>query len=232
MKKLGIIIFIFALLVGVVFANLFSFGRASGKIFNFSLGTSIKGSGVSATDIRSTSGFTGVDVGGVFQVEIAAGKDFQVEIEADDNLLQYIRTEVHDGVLRISTSESVKSQNPMRVRIAAPSIENLQASGACKVNVSGLKNSEFGLDTSGASKVKLEGETSSLTVDVSGASNIDAAGLKSVSANVEASGASNVSLFVTNRLTSEASGASKITYAGNPSSVEKNSSGASKISAN
>ena len=65
MKKLGIIIFIFALLVGVVFANLFSFGRVSGKLFNFSIGRSVKGSGVTASEVRNLSGFKGVDVGGV-----------------------------------------------------------------------------------------------------------------------------------------------------------------------
>lgn len=229
MKKLGLIVFIIAILIGVVFANLFSFGRASGKFFNFSFGSGVKGSGVSASQIRNLNGFSGVDVGGVFHVEITAGRDFEVEVESDDNLLQFIKTEVSGGVLKISTNERIRSHTPLRVRISAPDIQNLDASGASKVTLTGIKNSKLTLDTSGASKIRLEGETAALTVDVSGASGVDAENLKAENADVDASGASHVSVFVTNRLISGASGASKIGYRGNPASIEKNSSGASTI---
>jgi hypothetical protein len=229
MKKFGIIIFIVAILVGVVFANLFSFGRVSGKLFNFSIGRSVKGSGVAASDVRNVGSFKGVDVGGIFEVEIIAGKEFEVRVETDDNLLQYVKTEVDAGVLKISTTERMKSHEPLRVRISAPSIESVEASGVCKVSLAGVKNSELRIDTSGASKIRLEGETTSLSVDVSGASSVDGENLKAENANVEASGASNVSVFVTGRLVSDASGASKIGYSGNPASVEKNTSGASKV---
>jgi hypothetical protein len=229
MKKLGIIIFIFALIAGVVFANLFSFGRVSGKLFNFSIGRSVTGSGVTASEVRNVTGFKGVDVGGVFVVEIIAGSDFDVKVEADDNLLQYIKTEVNDGVLKISSTERIKSHEPLRVRVSAPTIESVEASGVCKVSLTGVKNNKLIIGTSGASKVTVAGETSSLTVDVSGASSVDGESLRAENARVEASGASKVNVFVTGRLVSDASGASKIGYSGNPTSVEKNTSGASKV---
>ena len=229
MKKIGIIVFIIAILVGVVFANLVSFGKSAGNIFSFSFGSRVKGSGVTATDARNATGFTGVDVGGVFQVEITAGKDYAVEVEADDNLLQYIKTEVDGDVLRVTTTERLKSHNAILVRVSAPDIDHVDASGASKVSLTGVNNSELTLDTSGASKVSLTGETGALKINVSGASKIDADTLKAENANVDASGASKVSVFVTGRLTSEASGASKIGYKGNPTSVDKNSSGASTI---
>lgn len=229
MKKFGIIIFIVAILVGVVFANLFSFGRVSGNLFNFSIGRSVKGSGVTASEVRNVSGFTGVDVGGVFEVEITAGNDFEVTVEADENLLQYIRTEVDGGVLKISSTERIKSHEPLRVRVSSPTIESLEASGVCKVSLTGVRNNSLNIGTSGASKVSLAGETSLLTVDVSGASSVDGESLKAENARVEASGASKVNVFVTGRLVTDASGASKIGYSGGPTSVEKNTSGASKV---
>ena len=117
----------------------------------------------------------------------------------------------------------------MRVRISAPDIDSVHASGASKVSLTGVKNSELRIDTSGASKLNIAGETESLKVEVSGASNIDAESLKAGNATVDASGASKVNVFVTERLVSEASGASKITYSGTPTSVEQNTSGASKV---
>lgn len=229
MKKLGIVIFVVALLLGVVFSNLFSFGKASARFFNISF-NAVSGSGVAATETRDISDFTGIDVGGVFQVEVSVGKDFAVVVEADDNLLPYVRTEVSGGVLKISTSERLKSSTPMRIKISAPDIESIDASGASKISIVDLKNSEFRIDTSGASKISIAGETASLTIDVSGAGNIDAANLKAENATVDASGASKVDVFVTGKLVSEATGASKISYAGNPVSVTKDTSGVSKIS--
>lgn len=229
MKKIGLLVFIVAILVGVVFSNLFSFGRVSGRLFNFSFTSGIKGSAVAATEPRTATGFTGVDVGGIFQVEITAGKDFSVEVDADDNLLQYIKTDVDNGVLHIETTQRISSHTPLRVRISAPEIERIEASGASKVALAGVKNSSLDIDTSGASKVKIEGETTEVRVEVSGASSIDAESLKARTASVDASGASSVTVFVTERLVSDASGASKISYAGNPASVEKNSSGASSV---
>lgn len=230
MKKIGILIFIVAISVGVVIANLFSFGKATGDLFNFSFCSGIKGSAVAASDVRNTTDFKGVDVGGVFQVDITAGKDFSVEVRADDNLLQYIKTNVENGVLKIETTERINSSTPMRVLISAPDIESIDASGACRISVAGVNNSALDIDTSGASKLKVEGETAAVNIEVSGASTIDAESLKSRIATVDASGASNVSVFVTERLSSDASGASKISYSGNPTSVEKKTSGASSVS--
>ena len=230
MKKFGLLIFIVAILVGVVIANLFSFGRVAGKFVDLSFVSGIKGSAVPASEARDAHDFTGVDVGGVFQVDIVVGKAFGLDVEADDNLLQYIKTEVHDGVLKIETTERIKSRNPMRIRIAAPDIEKVGASGACKISVQGVKNSSLSIDISGASKINVVGETAALNVDVSGAGNIEAEGLIAQTARVDASGASKVNLFVTDRLTSNASGASRITYAGNPTSVGKKTSGASTVS--
>jgi hypothetical protein len=191
----------------------------------------VKGSGVAASEKRDESGFKSVDVGGVFQVEITAQKDYAVEVSADDNLLQYIKTEVDGDTLRISTEKRINSQTPIIVRISAPNIEHVDASGASKVTVSDLKNSKFGLDISGASKVNLSGETAILTIDVSGASKIDAENLNSANASVHATGASKVTLNATEELNADASGASKISYGGNPKNVEKKSSGASSVSA-
>jgi hypothetical protein len=117
----------------------------------------------------------------------------------------------------------------MRIRISAPNIERVEASGASRINISNLMNSEITLDMSGASKINLAGETSKLTVDVSGASQIDAGGLSAIMANINASGASYVNVNVSKDLTADASGASRITYSG-PAHVSKSTSGASSVS--
>lgn len=231
MKRIGIFVFIAALIIGITVGSVFSFGKSSRPFFNFSFNfKGVKGSGNTATDARSATGFKGVDVGGVFQVEINAQKEFSIEVEADDNLLQYIKTDVRNGVLYIETSKKISPTGPIRVRVNAPEIENLDVSGVANVTANDIKTSEFGIDSSGASKVKVSGEAGKLTVDVSGATKIDAESLQVGDANVDASGASNVMLSVSGELRAEASGASKVIYTGTPSSVIKSTSGGSRVS--
>lgn len=229
MKKVGIVIFIVAIAVGVIAGNFFSFGRLAGKVFNVNFGRGVQGSGVLATERRDVSGFKGVEVGGVIQVEITARKDYSLEISADDNILPMVKTYASNGVLKIESDGRFSNSNPIRVRVSAPSIESIEASGASKVSASNLKIASLSVDTSGASKVNLTGEASNVTIEVSGASNVDAESLRAENVDVDASGASVVSVFAVNRLLSDASGASRITYTGNPAAVEKKASGASRI---
>ena len=231
MKKIGIMVFVVALVVGLTVANIFSFGESSGRFFNFSFKfKGVKGSGNLASEVRNATGFKGVDVGGVFQVEITAQKEFGVEVEADDNLLQYIKTEVRRGTLHLETERKLNTGNPIRVRISAPDIAGIETSGAANVVLTDLKNDLLDIDSSGASKVKVSGETAKLVVDVSGATRVDAEGLTAIDANIEASGASTVELVVNGILKSDASGASTIRYGGSPKDVVKKSSGGSSVS--
>ena len=157
MKKIGFIIFIVAVIIGVTFGNLFSWGKASAKFFNFSVNFGgVKGSGNVQNEKRNVANFKAIEVGGIFEVEVVAQKDFSVEVEADDNLLQYIKTEVNGNTLEISTEKSISPKGPVRVRISAPDIENLQVSGVSKVSLTNLKNSSLKVDASGASKIKVD----------------------------------------------------------------------------
>lgn len=237
MRKVGLLVFAAALIVGLIVSNLFSLGNVRERFsdlsgfngFNFNFrGT--KGSGHTRSEFRDIRDFKSIDVGGVFHVEVTAQKEFSVEVEADDNLLPMIKTEVRGGNLEIETDGKISPKSTIRIRISAPNIEELEVSGVADVTVNGLKNSKFAVDSSGASKIKVVGTTSGLTVDVSGATKVDADALISDSAQVEASGASHVYVNVTGTLRADASGASHITYSGAPTNVEKKSSGASRIS--
>ncbi|MFN0278789.1 MAG: head GIN domain-containing protein [Pyrinomonadaceae bacterium] len=231
MKKIGIIVFAAALVVGLVVSNIFSFGRVTDRLFNFSIDFSgEKGSGRMASELRDLRGFKAVDVGGVFEVEITAGKDFEVEVEADDNLLPLIRTEVNNGVLEIESDGRISPTGKLYVRISAPDINDLSISGAVNVTLNDIKNSSLSVDSSGASKIKIAGETAKFTVDTSGAAKVDAENLRAIDACIDGSGASHIDVNVSGELNADLSGASKVVYSGTPSTINKKTSGAGKVS--
>jgi hypothetical protein len=230
MKKIGFIIFIVAIIIGVTFANFFSWGKTSAKFFSFSVNFGgVQGSGNVQNEKRSVAEFNAIEVGGIFEVEVVAQKEFSVEVEADDNLLQFIRTEVKGGTLEISTEKKISPRGRIHVRVSAPDIESLQVSGASKLSLANLKNDSLKVDASGASKIKVDGETKNLEIELSGASKIEAEALKAENVNVAGSGASCASVNVSGDLKADLSGASKVTYAGSPRNLEKSTSGASSV---
>ncbi|HEY8563330.1 MAG TPA: head GIN domain-containing protein [Pyrinomonadaceae bacterium] len=230
MKKIGFIFFIAAIIIGVTFANFFSWGKASARIFNFSVNFGgVQGTGSLRSEKRNVAGFKSIEAGGIFEIEIVAQKEFSVEVEADDNLLQYIRTEVNGGTLEISTDKRISPKNAIRVRIAAPDVESLRVSGASKLSLTNLKNDSLRIEASGASKLIVDGVTKNLEIELSGASKIEAESLKAENVNVDASGASSASVNVAADLKADLSGASNVTYTGNPRNLEKSTSGASSV---
>lgn len=182
------------------------------------------------TEKRNVSEFTKVDVGGAFKVEIVAGKEHSVEVEADDNLLPLISTRIDGETLKIETEKRFSTGRGLKVRITAPNIERLKLSGASNAVLSNVENEDLILDLSGAARVKVSGKTGTLTLDMSGRSKIDTGELSAVKVVVDGSGASRATVNVSEDLNADLSGASKVRYTGSPSNVQKKTSGASSLS--
>ncbi|MCO6511267.1 MAG: DUF2807 domain-containing protein [Aridibacter famidurans] len=231
MKKIGILIFIVAIAAGIILAKMFSFGSLPAvSMPSISFFEKVKGSGNVVTEKRNVSEFTKVDVGGVFNVEIVAGKEQSVEVEADDNLLPLIKTRIDGETLRIESEKRYSTRSRLTIRITTPNIERVDLSGASNAVISNIGNEELVLDLSGASRVKVSGKTGSLTLDMSGASKIDAGELSADKVSVDGSGASRATVNVSKDLIADLSGASKVRYMGSPSNVQKKTSGGSSVS--
>ena len=232
MKKVGLIVFAVCVIVGLSLVNLLSSGRDTNRPFSFKFdfGNNVKGSGNVRTEKRDVSGFSAVDVSGVFQVEITTGNNYSVEVQADDNILPLIQTKVDGNTLHIEMGDKSSTRSDLIVRITAPNIERVVTTGAAKLTATGINNDSFAINTTGASKVKLSGQTAKLDIEVTGASTVDAEQLTAAVADIQANGASKINVNVSEELHSEASGASKIIYSGDPKTVDNHQSGASSIS--
>lgn len=219
MKKIGLIVFAIALLIGLMSAMNCNVGNSGG----------LTGSGNKKSEKRDVSGFMEIEASGAVTLEIVSQKDFSVEVEADDNLLSLIKTEVSGDVLKISSKDKISPKTKILVKVSMPELDSLNVSGASAATATNLKADLLKLEASGASKIKVEGQANILESNASGASGIDAEGLKVENADVEASGASNTTVSATNELKANASGASTIYYTGEPKSVSPKSSGASSV---
>lgn len=228
MKKVKVIVFIVALIIGLMFAKVFGFSLGF-KLPSMNCFSGIKGSGMAKTEKRNLADFKEIEVGGIIEVEITAQKDFSVEVQADDNLLEYIETEVSGDTLKIHTNKRISPQTKIRIIISMPELTGLEVSGVSKTTATNIKTDSFKIDISGASKVVITGQAKDLNIEASGVSKVNAEGLKVENAEINSSGASNLTVSVSNELNADASGASQVNYVGDPKNLIKDTSGASSI---
>ena len=213
----------------IIIATVFSVGLISVAGCNIGNFGGVEDSGDAKSEMRNVSDFKKIEAGGAVNLVIDAQKEFSVEIEADDNLLPLIKTEVSGDTLKITTEEKVSPKTRISVKISMPELASLNVSGASKADVANVKTDSLELEASGASKINVSGEAVKLKSEANGASGIDAENLIVTDADVTASGASKTTVSATNDLKADASGASNIYYVGEPKNIAPKSSGASSV---
>src|SRR5258705_13356728 len=82
----------------------------------------IAGSGVRKTEKRALKFFNAIDTTGAYEIDVTSQKPASFEIEADDNILPLIKTEVRDGVLFVSNDQQYPSSKPPTLRITLPEL--------------------------------------------------------------------------------------------------------------
>ena len=97
----------------------------------------VNGSGQVETETRPVSGFTGIDLAGSGEVTIEQGDAESLTIEADDNVLPELTSEVSGSMLTLDTKPgtTVRSLNPIRYRVTVKDLTALSLSGSGSVKL-------------------------------------------------------------------------------------------------
>lgn len=222
----------------LVFATLFS-------SCNFDIDLGEKGNGKVVKQERTVSqefdqikGSEGLDV------YITQGSENKIVVEADENLLDLIETEVTNGKLIISTSENIRSAEAKIVHVTVKELTSLQASSGAEVTgISGIKSEDLSIKSSSGAEididvfsnkldisassgatVNIKGKASDLTVRTSSGSEVDAKDLLLLTCDAKASSGAEITVNVKEKLEVKVSSGGEINYYGNPVSVNKNDS--------
>jgi len=176
----------------------------------------VKGSGQAKAEVRSVAAFTALDISGAIRVEVTVAPEPRVEVSGDDNLVPLIDTLVDGSSLKIRNRESVRPDVPLVVRVAAPTLTAIAASGATIVALHGRHDDQLAIKIHGAATLRGDGTAQQLTIEASGSGTLDLDQLVAARASVTSSGASTVSVNVSRSLDVHATGASTVTYRGDP----------------
>jgi hypothetical protein len=188
----------------------------------------VRGNGHLKTDQHTISAFATVDASGVFTIEWRNGAP-ALSITTDENLLPYIDNQVSGDTLHLHTSENIWPTHGIKVVISSPTRTGARISGAVKLTANQISGPRFALESTGASQVKLDGNTDELLADMRGASELNASALQTKATEISTTGASDAEIAVSETLKVSITGAGKVSYSGNPKTIEKHITGAGSI---
>lgn len=245
---------------GVILAIVFApqLGWANPSIFPMIqfdepfVGPGEPGSGNVVTETRPISGVRAIEIDYPAEVLVQQGAKESLEIEAEDNLLPNLKTEVSSGSLRIfyrrEQNKHVNPTKPVRITVVVKDLANVRFESAGELTIEKLETDDLEVSLSGAGNVTLdEIQVQGLRVRLSGAGSMTASGtadnidvtisgfgdfrggdLHGQKADVSISGAGSATLWVDDDLNAQISGAGSISYYGS-ASVSRQISGVGSV---
>ena len=206
------------------------------------------------TTTRSTSDYDGIKCAGSFDYILVSGTEGKITIEGEENLLDYVITEVKDNQLVIKTKKHVylKPSNNKTIKITIPfkDIDNVSLAGsgdlwnediinATDLDVALAGSGDIVLDIratntegriAGSGDLTLKGSTNKLEAKVAGSGDFHGFDLQSNHTVVAVAGSGDAEVVSNESLKARVAGSGDIEYRGNPKTEDTKVSGSGSIS--
>ena len=212
----------------------------------------VKGNGDMVTKTRTVGDYDQVSVGGSFDVKLYAGAEGNIKITVDENLLDYLITEVDNGKLKIKWKKGTNISHRSKVYVTVPfkDIDAVSLAGSGDVYSDDvIKADDFTTKLSGSGDVKLKvnatsvyssiagsgdvslaGNARDFKCSISGSGDIEAYELQSNNADVKIAGSGGIKISVKDKLAARVSGSGNVYYKGNPKKQDVKVSGSGNVS--
>jgi hypothetical protein len=234
-------------LLSTLSALLLSGCGVANEVFN---AERIRGSGRVIEEKRDVRGFTEVRLSAVGELSVQQGDGESLTIEAEDNILPRIRTDVEGGalVIRVDRGFSISPTVTIRYNLTVKELAALEVSGSGEIRTGTIRSRDFRMrvsgsgdirlgeltadtltmEISGSGTIKAPGKVSSQRIRISGSGDYDGTDLQSRSADIAISGSGDSKVWVQDDLSANISGSGRVDYYGTPK-VSQHTSGSGKI---
>ncbi|MEM1257854.1 MAG: head GIN domain-containing protein [Bacteroidota bacterium] len=218
-------------------------------------GKKIKGNGKVVTIERSVGDYESIASAGWFDVILVDGKEGTITLKGEENLLEYIETEVKNGKLTIKKEKGVNLKSSswkggIEVTIPIEEISSVSLAGSGDViskttiktddfraSLAGsgdvqlsVEVSSFDASLSGSGDMEFDGSATNFKVSVAGSGDVDAFGLTANFVEASVAGSADLNVTANQEIRARVSGSGDITYKGNPTKIDSKASGSGDIS--
>ncbi len=172
MKKVLIIILPLILLVSLAC----NFSISLPKIGNV---VQLSGSGTPVSQDRQVSNFDKIDLRSYGNLTITQGDEELLVIEADDNIIDHLTSDVQGGELILATDNhySFNNVNKINYTLIVKDLKEIDLSGFGNIDVNGLQTNSLDVRLTGSGNLKLSDlNANALDVEISGFGSADLSG--------------------------------------------------------
>lgn len=223
--------FFLGVFVGVIAAVLIGAGAVAiafgnlGDIGHIEIGDRDKSADASKTyDLRD---FDRIEIAGVYELDVAVGADYSVEISGPQAQLDRVEAMVENGELILDMRDRERGEKKRRdhdslaARVTLPALTGVDVSGVVDADIEGVDAEEFAADISGVGEMEIRGSCGRFKAAVSGVGDLDAEELQCKDVAVDVSGIGEASVFASESVDASVSGMGEISIYGSPARVDK-----------
>ena len=160
-------------------------------------GRKIRGSGELATEERKINGINGVDLATIGTLYIEVGDEEKLSVEAEDNLLPYIETEVRRGILTIHTESGInlRPREPVSYYLTVKELDEIEVSSCGDIEAPDLKADRFRVTINSSGDLKIgDLDVTSLDVRINSSGDVSSGRVTAKNAEVDISSSGDVYL--------------------------------------
>jgi len=174
-------------------------GEKTKQVINNRKGLKIKGSRKIASEERKVKGtFDKISSHTLLDVEIEQTDNYEIIVEADDNIIPYIVTEISSNKLNIyfDNDVSIMDFKQAKVYVKLPKISELKASSSSTIKTyKAIRSDKLKLDASSSGDIILT-EVNTNSIDIDASSSGDVKIEKIITKNLDINGSSSGSVKV------------------------------------
>lgn len=202
-------------------------------------GEYVSGSGNVVAEERPVNGaFTAIVLANNGDLTVVQGPERSIRVEAEDNLLPYLTTEIANGTLTLATERSMilQEREPIRYTVTLPEVRRLAVTGSGDIGSEQIVGEDLDLEIGGSGDLLLEeltarqveasingsgsmtlaGEVQEQEIAINGSGDYEAGELVSENASVTVAGAGTATIWVAGELSTTINGSGDVIYYGNP----------------
>ena len=181
-------------------------------------GVSVTGSGQVKSEPRQVGHFTAVEVAGSGKLIVQQTGTDSLEVEAEDNLLPLLTSEVHGDRLVLGTRDNANLHptRPIVYHVTVKDLTGLSVSGSADIKATDIDTPRLKVEISGSGSADISGKAQSQELDISGSGHYSAADLDSTDAKIGITGSGSAVVKVSGKLDANISGSGSVEYIGSP----------------
>jgi hypothetical protein len=180
----------------------------------------VRGSGNVITESRDVSGFSEIALTGSGKVRVDVNGTESLIIEAEDNIMPLLTSEVNGGRLELGAESSISPTTDVIYTVGAIALEGVAVSGSGQATAAGVAAASFDVEISGSGRVEPTGTAGTLGVEISGSGRYLGEDLEASVGTVRVSGSGGAVVNVTDDLDVDVSGSGDVQYIGDPRVTE------------